>query len=122
MCSFAPVSRFSVSTWTPTSIDVRNTRLTDDRSTINCPMRTGCRKCRLSTDAVTHGPPRVADRGHRGGQVHQVHHFSAEDVAQAIGVVGQRQFRVFGDRFAYRFALHKFEMHATYQASALRRR
>ena len=35
VCSRSPVIRFSVSTFTPTSMDVRNTRFTEERSMIN---------------------------------------------------------------------------------------
>ena len=47
-----------------------------------------------------HGPPGVAHSRHGAGQIDQVHDLAAEDVAQAVGIVGQRQLRVFGVRFA----------------------
>src|ERR1039457_1506154 len=47
--------RFSVTTLTPTSIDVRKTRFTEELRMINSPIWTGCRKFKLSTEAVTTG-------------------------------------------------------------------
>ena len=44
---------------------------------------------------MTTGLPRVAHGRHGGRQIHQVHHLAAQHVAQAVGVVGQRQFRIF---------------------------
>src|SRR5579864_4620186 len=53
VCWISPVTRFSTSTRTPTSIDVRNTRFTLERKTMSCPMWMGCRKLMWSTEAVT---------------------------------------------------------------------
>ena len=56
------------------------------------------------------GFPRVPHRGHGAGHIHQVHYLSAQDVAQGVGVGGQRQFRAFRGGFAYGFALHLCSM------------
>jgi hypothetical protein len=53
------------------------------------------------------GPAGVADGGHSGGKVDEVHDFAAEDVAEPIGVVGESDLGVLGEGFADWFALHE---------------
>jgi hypothetical protein len=47
-----------------------------------------------------HRAPGVADSGQRCRDIDQMHYFSAQDISQRIGVVGKREFRILGDRFA----------------------
>src|SRR5690242_5185885 len=58
------------------------------------------------------------DRGRDGGlagmpygshgarEIHEVHYLSAEDVAEPVGIVRERQFGVFGNGLADGFAFH----------------
>ena len=97
VCSFWPVMRVSVSTWTPTSMDERKTRLTDDREYDQLPDPHGMQEVKAVDRRRDAGPAGVPDRRHGGREVDQVHDFPAEDVSQTVGVGGQRQFRVLGD-------------------------
>ena len=85
-------------------MDVRKTRFTDERSSSTCPMWTGCRKLMWSTEAVTTVPARVAHGGHGARQIHQVHHLSAQHVAEPVGVVRQGEFHIFGYGFPHRLS------------------
>ncbi len=54
-----------------------------------------------------HRLPRVAHGGHGGGDIDQVHDGAAENIAEGIVVIGERELRVFGGRFAHGFVRHQ---------------
>jgi len=53
-----------------------------------------------------HGASRMPYGRQRAREIHQVHDLPAENVAQPIGIIGERKLRIFRLRFTNGFALH----------------
>ena len=101
-----PVSRSSIQTFTPTSIEVLNARFTLARRADELADLDRVNKLHLIDGGGDHGVAGVTHGGDCSGQIDQVHDFAAEEVAERVGIVGQGEFRVVRDRFADEFSGH----------------
>ena len=101
LCRRLPVRGSSVSTRTPTSMEVCQTALTLAWKVTSSPTWMGTMKVMRSMLAVTTRRRRVFDGGEPGGLVAQLHDRAAVHEAGAVGVqrshpVGERGVRVGG--------------------------
>ena len=54
----------------------------------------------------------MLDGGNRARQIDQMHDLAAEQIAENVGIVGQREFRILRDRFADATSFHRLPFSA----------